>query len=60
MKKQVMITVLKVKENKNSRFYETKSARLFNNDEMEKLVDLASSCVRCGCEIKVELKEMEL
>lgn len=58
--KKVVVMVLKVKENQNSRFYEKKSARLFNSDEMEKLVDLASSCVMCGCEIKVELQEMEM
>ena len=60
MKKVEMVMVLKVKENQDSRFYEKKSARLFNNDEMKKLVDLASSCVMCGCEIKVELQEMEI
>lgn len=57
MKEQIM--VLKVKENKNSRFYEKSSARLFNRKEMEKFAELVSSCVMCGCEIKVELEEME-
>lgn len=58
MREQIM--VLKVKENKNSRFYEKSSARLFNNEEMKKLVDLVSACVNCGCEIKVEMQEIEL
>lgn len=54
------IMVLKVKENNRSRFYEKKSARLFNNDEMQKLIDMTSACINCGCEVKVELKEMQL
>ena len=58
MKEKVM--VLKVKENKNARFYEKSSARLFNNEEMEKLKEMISACVSCGCEIKVELQEMEV
>ncbi len=58
MKEKVM--VLKVKENKNSRFQEKCSARLFINEEMEKLKEMISACVSCGCEIKVELKEMEV
>ena len=58
MKEQVM--VLKVKENKDSRFQEKKSARLFNNEEMEKFVELVSAYVNCGCDVKVELQEMEL
>jgi len=58
MKEKVMI--LKVKENKSSRFYEKSSARLFNNKEMEKLKEMISACVNCGCEIKVEMKEMEI
>lgn len=57
MKEQVM--VLKVKENKDSRFQEKKSARLFNNEEMDKLVELVSAYVRCGVDVKVELQEME-
>lgn len=55
-KEQVMI--LKIKENKNSRFQEKKSARLFNDDEMKKLTDLAVAAINCGCDVKVELKEM--
>lgn len=54
------VTVLKVKENKNSKFVEKDRARLFNNEEMEKLVEMVSAYVSCGCEIKVEMKEMEI
>jgi hypothetical protein len=52
--------VLKVKEGKSSRFQEKKSARLFNNEEMQKFVKLVSAYVYCGYEIKVELEKMEL
>lgn len=58
MKEKVM--VLKVKENKNSKFVEKDSARLFNNEEMEKFGEMVSAYVSCGCEIKVEMKEMEI
>ena len=57
MTKQVMI--LKVKESRNSRFQEKKSARLFNNEEMQKLTELAAAAIMCGCDVKVELNEME-
>ena len=58
MKEQIM--VLKVKESKSSRFQEKKSARLFNNEEMQKFVKLVSAYVNCGYEIKVEMQEMEM
>ena len=58
MKEKVM--VLKVKENKSSRFQEKKSARLFNNEEMEKLVELVSAYVSCGCDVRTELQEVEV
>jgi hypothetical protein len=59
-KEQQQIMVLKVKEGKSSRFQEKKSARLFNNEEMQKFVKLVSAYVYCGYEIKVELEKMEL
>ena len=58
MKVQVM--VLKVKESKNSKFYEKDRARLLDRPAMEKLADLAAAGIRIGCEIKVELQEMEV
>lgn len=57
MIKKVM--VLKVKEDKGSKFYEKSRADLFNDDEMKKLIDLMSAYVNCGCDVKVELQEME-
>ena len=59
-KEKLLVMILRVKENKNSRFYEKSSARLFNDDEMKKLADLAASAIMCGCDVKVELKEMEI
>lgn len=58
MKQNVM--VLKVKVNKNSMFQEKCSARLLNNEEMKKFGEMVSAYVSCGCEIKVEMKEVEL
>ena len=58
MIKKVMI--LKVKEFKKSRFQEKSRADLFNNEEMEKFVELVSAFVHCGCDVNVELKEMEI
>lgn len=57
MKEQVM--VLFVRENTKAKFYEKASARLLDGPAMEKLADIASAGIRIGCEIKVELKEME-
>ncbi len=55
------VMVLKVKEHDNSsKFYEKSSARLFNDEEMEKFVKLVSAYVNCGYEIKVEMQEMEV
>lgn len=55
------VMVLKVKEHDNSsKFYEKSSARLFNDEEMEKLNDLISAYVNCGYEIKVERERMEM
>lgn len=58
MKKE-QIMILKVKEFKNSGFKEKSSARLFNNEEMQKLIELMSAYVNCGCDVKAELQEME-
>ena len=51
--------VLKIKEFKNSKFYERCSADLFNDDEMKKLNDITAAAIKCGCDVKVEYKEME-
>lgn len=55
------------KENKNPysekvarEFHEKKSARLFNNEEMEKFVKLVSAYVSCGCDVRTELQEVEV
>ncbi len=57
MKEKVM--VLKIKDNRNSSFYEKDRARLFDSGEIKKLADLAAACIRIGCEIKVEMEEKE-
>ena len=59
-KEKLLVMILRVKENKNSRFYEKSSARLFNDDEMKKLTNLAAAAIMCGCDVRVELKEMEI
>ena len=59
-KEQQQLMILKVKETKTSRFKEKSSARLFNNKEMQKFVELVSAYVNCGCDVKVEYKEMEM
>lgn len=58
MKEQVM--VLLVRENTKAKFYEKDRARLLDGPAMEKLADLAATGIRIGCEIKVEVKEMEV
>ena len=58
--KKLKVMVLKIKESKKTRFYEKCSARLFDNEEMRKLTNLASAAIMCGYDVKVELKEMEI
>lgn len=57
--KEEALMVLKVKLHKHSKFVVRDSARLFNDKEMNNLVEMLSTYVRSGCEVKVEIWGIE-